>query len=437
MGDRASYETYKTYETDCQHHLHVFGRYLRRLLSPLRARRYTTHDEPRWFSKDSLIFVSALTEQDAILGNDKKLVDDIVTAARELRPRFICLIPSQIAHMIATDCRALARILEQKTGIPSFTLPTNSMHYYERGIFFALEKIADFVCQKAKAAGFAGLQETPEKNKYDEGNLFNAGNRDIKLTDGMPLKVNLLGATPLDFAMNGSIESIRKWLESQGHTVKSCWAMGSSLDEILSSYDADCNLVLSYGGLGAARKMQARLGIPYEVGLPVGGKFFPARTAAAASATGTEKPAPDKAGQKTSLPHLASAPSSPTGERPRRVFLIGETVLTQSLVTALTGILGFHPTVIVPMETDREILAPDTLQLTDEAELMPVLRDADLIIADPLYKPICPSHAAFVPLPHVAFSGRLYLRKIPNLIEEDIFADFAEKVLARLQAKSV
>ena len=28
---------------------------------------YTTHDEPRWFSKPSQIFVSALTEQDAIL----------------------------------------------------------------------------------------------------------------------------------------------------------------------------------------------------------------------------------------------------------------------------------------------------------------------------------------------------------------------------------
>ena len=31
---------------------------------------YTTHDEPRWFSEPSQIFVSALTEQDAILGND-------------------------------------------------------------------------------------------------------------------------------------------------------------------------------------------------------------------------------------------------------------------------------------------------------------------------------------------------------------------------------
>lgn len=51
---------------------------------------YTTHDEPRWFSKPSQIFVSALTEQDAILGNDAKLIADIEAAAKELQPRFIC-----------------------------------------------------------------------------------------------------------------------------------------------------------------------------------------------------------------------------------------------------------------------------------------------------------------------------------------------------------
>lgn len=120
---------------------------------------YTTHDEPRWYAKESLIFISGLTEQDAILGSDDKLIREIVRAARELRPRFICLIPSQIAHMIATDCRALCRIIEKKTGIPSFTLPTNSMHYYERGIFFALEKLAGFVCKKGSAGRFSWLEQ--------------------------------------------------------------------------------------------------------------------------------------------------------------------------------------------------------------------------------------------------------------------------------------
>ncbi|MGN0950058.1 MAG: nitrogenase component 1 [Mitsuokella sp.] len=404
---------------------------------------YTTHDEPRWFHEDSLIFVSALTEQDAILGNDRKLVDDIVTAARELKPRFICLIPSQIAHMIATDCRALCRIIEKKTGIPSFTLPTNSMHYYGRGIFFALEKIADFVCQKAKQTGFAGRQQGNHKEKIlpDEDNgTDGASKKNPAAAPPFPecvsLKINLLGATPLDFAMNGSVDSIKKWLERQGHTVKSCWAMGSSFDEILSSYDANCNLVLGYGGLGAARKMQQELGIPYKVGLPIGGKFFPVCGTASlpVSASPCSRAAQPTFAKERSKSFSANAARP---KQPQKIFLIGETVFAESLAAALAEKIGFLPTVIVPMETEAEICTYDTLQLTDEAELVPVLKTADLVIADPLYRPICPPAAAFVPLPHTAFSGRLYLKEIPNLIEETVFASFAEKVLAKLQEKSV
>ena len=89
---------------------------------------YTTHDEPRWYDRDSLIYVTAMTERDAVLGDDNRTIRDIVTAAKQQEPRFICLIPSQIAHLIGTDCRALSRIIEKKTGILTFTLPTNSMH---------------------------------------------------------------------------------------------------------------------------------------------------------------------------------------------------------------------------------------------------------------------------------------------------------------------
>ena len=45
---------------------------------------YNTHDEIRWYDQDSLIFISGLTEIDAIMGNDRKFIDDIEHAAREL-----------------------------------------------------------------------------------------------------------------------------------------------------------------------------------------------------------------------------------------------------------------------------------------------------------------------------------------------------------------
>ena len=45
---------------------------------------YNTHDEIRWYDQESYIFISGLNMRDAILGNDRKFIDDIVEAAGEL-----------------------------------------------------------------------------------------------------------------------------------------------------------------------------------------------------------------------------------------------------------------------------------------------------------------------------------------------------------------
>ena len=50
---------------------------------------YNTHDEPRWYDMDALVFISGLSELEAVLGDDEKLIEDTVRAAKELSPRFI------------------------------------------------------------------------------------------------------------------------------------------------------------------------------------------------------------------------------------------------------------------------------------------------------------------------------------------------------------
>ena len=57
---------------------------------------YTTHDEPRWYDMDSLLFISGLTEIDAVIGNDNKLVNDIVKAAQDFSPRFIVILGTPV-----------------------------------------------------------------------------------------------------------------------------------------------------------------------------------------------------------------------------------------------------------------------------------------------------------------------------------------------------
>ncbi len=54
-------------------------------------------------------------------------------------------------------------------------------------------------------------------------------------------------------------------------------------------------------------------------------------------------------------------------------------------------------------------------RMTEEIE--EALRGAKRVIADPLYKPIVPAKSEFYPLPHEAFSGRIYRKQIPNLAE--------------------
>ena len=136
---------------------------------------YNTHDEIRWYDQDSLIFISGLTEIDAIMGNDRKFIDDIEHAARELHPKFIALAGSPIPFMNGTDFPAIARVIETETGIPTFAVPTNGMHDYVYGAGIALEEIAKRFTEKTQ-----NLNSLEKENKFGRS-------------------VNLLGVTPLDF----------------------------------------------------------------------------------------------------------------------------------------------------------------------------------------------------------------------------------------------
>ena len=83
---------------------------------------YNTHDEPRWYDMDSLVFISGLSQMDAIMGNDDKFINDIVRAAKELKPRFIALVRTPIPLMTGTDFEGIARIIEKQTN-PSLLFP--------------------------------------------------------------------------------------------------------------------------------------------------------------------------------------------------------------------------------------------------------------------------------------------------------------------------
>ncbi|MEG1426800.1 MAG: nitrogenase component 1 [Oscillospiraceae bacterium] len=326
---------------------------------------YNTHDEPRWYDTDSMVYISGLSEMEAIMGDDEKLISDIVSAAEELRPNFIAIAGSPIPMMVGTDFPAVAAIIEKRTGIPAFGFATNGMHSYLSGAGMAFREFSRRITQK-------GLS---------------------KVKNG----VNILGATPLDFSTNGSVQDIRCWLLENGFSVVSSWAMGSSLDELTQAGRAEVNLVVSSSGLAAARDLERKFGIPFVVGVPIGGfQNTLARDLHFAQA------------EKTNIASCAQrTPGIGT-----RIAIIGESVFSESLASALPGDIR----VLCPLEAEPWLLTANDRIAEDEDDLIPLLQDAHMIIADPLYKPICPPHCKFITLPHEGFSGRIFRRDIPNLI---------------------
>ena len=98
------------------------------------------------------------------------------------------------------------------------------------------------------------------------------------------------------------------------------------------------------------------------------------------------------------------------------VYIIGESVISQSLKAALALRYGIEATVICPLETEPEYTEKDVLLLSSEEDIKEAIMDADTVIADPIYKTICSEKVNFVAMPHEAYSGRIYRKEVCDFI---------------------
>lgn len=124
-------------------------------------------DEPRWHGARAAVFSAGLRDMDAILGRDTLLVSKIASAAERIDARFVALVGTPVPATIATDYKALKRMLEKKVSLPILTLPTDGMKLYDSGESIAYKELFET---------FAGA--------------------DIKASEGEEL---ILGATPLTY----------------------------------------------------------------------------------------------------------------------------------------------------------------------------------------------------------------------------------------------
>ena len=320
---------------------------------------YNTHDETRWYDHDSLIFISALTEKDAILGNDDKLLHNVMDAARELKPRFVALCNSPVPFLSGTDFPALCRLLERELHIPCFYVRTNGMHDYTVGAGSAFDALA---------------------------------HRFVMPAHVQPNTLNILGLTPLDGGTHDVVRDLHAFAHEAGFEVVSCWAMDSSLDHIARAGSAAVNLVVSSTGFAAAKTLQQRFGTPYVVGWPVG-----------ASRDVLAQALRDAAASGMSATTCRNARTAATDGS---VCLVGEPVTMGSLAVAAQHELGTPVRVVCPTETYDGLLLASDVASNGEEEVEEALAAAQLIVGDPFFSWVAPEDARFVSLPHQAFSGR-------------------------------
>ena len=383
---------------------------------------YNTHDEPRWYDMDSLIFISGLSQMDAIMGNDDKFINDIVRAAKELKPRFIALVRTPIPLMTGTDFEGIARVIEKQTQIPVFYFPTSGMHSYVSGAGMALETVARELVLPTNANGHFkenGIEienvsnelSVADTKKQNQQKLNQSEQKQIENTESKQsnskIKINILGATPLDFSVNSTLDSIKEFL-SQHFEIISTIAMGSTIEEIQKAGKADVNLVISSVGFPAAKVLEERFSTPYVIGTPVKGfAGIIAEKLIDAAWTG-----------KSQTAYFSVTLSGKNISRAdNRIYIIGESVISQSLKAAMALKQGIDATVICPLETEPEYIGENVLLFSSEEEIKAAIAEAKTVIADPIYKTICADETNFIALPHEAFSGRIYRKEIPNLME--------------------
>lgn len=384
---------------------------------------YSTHDEPRWFDTDSLMFVSGLDEMTAVLGDDNVLIDDVTHAVRDLKPRFVTLCSGSIPHIIAFDCKGVAHLLEKRTGVPMLPVATTGNRSYMAGVGAAL---TEWVKR------FADPSESP----------YRAAPSDA-------FSVNLLGVTPLDFSINGNVDALRKVFEEAGIPVNCCAAMGESFDSLRHIFRASVNVVVSSCGRRLARYMEQTAGIPYVEGTPIGA-YGAARLPELAKEAYEKKRASleedlhgalDGASDSAELPSSRGASGSlrmllakkkgdsegiclwkgnPAHDRwdvpDGQILIIGEEVFAQSLAAAINQL-----TPDCRHELRAFAVWPDVDHGFPEDVLAELIRKSRYIIGDPLYRtiPHDSKQNIFVDFPHEAYSGRIFRDQIPVFIGKD------------------
>ena len=193
-------------------------------------------DEPRWFHTKCALFSAALRDMDAILGRDEHLVRKTAGALEDTGAEFSALISTPVPAVIATDFRALKRMVLKRTGKPVLAIPAAGTGFYDDGASLAYEELF---------RTFA-----------------------VETLPVIPGRAGVIGVTPLDFSRVDAGTVLAESFRKMGWSSAVCYGMGTALDEIREASQVEKNFVVAPSGLAAAEYLKEKFGTPYEVLCP-------------------------------------------------------------------------------------------------------------------------------------------------------------------------
>ena len=327
-------------------------------------------DEPRWFDSRSAIFSAGLRDMDAILGRDDRLVEKVVSATEKIRGSHVAVIGTPVPAVIATDYRAIGRMIRKKTGLPAITVETDGTRLYDRGASLAWKKLFETFTDKTLSAVESD-------------------------------RIGLLGASPLEFGGNpvrkeeltASLDRLFSWMEmpaGQDGIRKDIpdrtWIMygfGHGIPWVQEAGRNACNIVLSPAGLETARELERSFGTPWIMACP-----------------------PDLVEE---WKEWAVKEDSFRLLFHKKILIVHQQALANTLRCQILSQVEADVTVGSWFMMDRDHMETGDLQFKEEGDWIRHISSAayDVIIADPLFRRALPAYeGSWIDLPHFAVSGK-------------------------------
>ncbi|MDD6694407.1 MAG: nitrogenase component 1, partial [Olsenella sp.] len=187
-------------------------------------------------------------------------------------------------------------------------------------------------------------------------------------------RLNVLGATPMDLSCTDTAP-LRRALEAEGWREVALLGMDATLDDVRRAGAAERSLVVSPSGLAAARWLERRFGVPYDVGYPLAHDLVPERSWEGA-----------------------------------RVLVVHQQVAADAIRRVLLARGAAEVTCATFFKLPEECRRAGDVALRDEADFAQAAGELapDVILADAVLRPLVPGFSgAFFDETHFALSGHL------------------------------